>query len=122
MLDAIAQVNGLSQLSSTHIWIARPAPGNFSCEQIMPVDWVAITQGAVHGDQLPGIAGRPDFIEQDQMVAFNNIVSKIISPFERVVGFVSLGSRRSAARRRWGGSITIPPRRPTAACSEGPGD
>ena len=43
VLDAISQINGLSQLSSTHIWIARPAPGNFNCEQIMPVDWVAIT-------------------------------------------------------------------------------
>ena len=29
VLDAISQVNGLSQLSSTQIWIARPAPGEF---------------------------------------------------------------------------------------------
>ena len=28
VLDAISQINGLSQLSSTKIWIARPAPGN----------------------------------------------------------------------------------------------
>jgi polysaccharide export outer membrane protein len=93
VLDAIAQVNGLSQLSSTHIWIARPAPGNFNCEQIMPVDWVAITQGGATGTNYQVLPGDRIFIEQDQMVALNNIVSKIISPFERVVGFVSLGSQ-----------------------------
>ena len=92
VLDAIAQINGLSQLSSTHIWIARPAPGNFNCEQIMPVDWVAITQGASTGTNYQVLPGDRIFIAQDEMVALNNIVSKIISPFERLTGFVGLGS------------------------------
>ena len=46
VLDAISQVNGLSQVSSKKIWIARPAPHNFGCQQILPIDWDAIAQGA----------------------------------------------------------------------------
>ena len=45
VLDAISQVNGLSQVSSKKIWIARPAPHNFGCQQILPIEWDAITQG-----------------------------------------------------------------------------
>ena len=45
VLGAIAQVNGLSQISSKKIWIARPAPHNFGCQQILPVDWDGMTQG-----------------------------------------------------------------------------
>ena len=46
VLDAISQVNGLSQVSSKKIWIARPAPHDFGCQQILPIEWDAITQGA----------------------------------------------------------------------------
>src|SRR5207302_3751053 len=45
VLDAIAQVNGISRLSSKHIWIARPAPGGVGCDQILPVNWDEITKG-----------------------------------------------------------------------------
>lgn len=44
VLDAISAVGGLSQLSSKNIWIARPAPGGFGCEQILPVDWDAVAR------------------------------------------------------------------------------
>ena len=42
VLDAISQINGLQQVSSKKIWIARPTQG---CEQvqILPVSWEAIT-------------------------------------------------------------------------------
>ena len=46
VLDAISQVNGLSQVSSKKIWIARPAPHHFGGQQILPIDWDAIAQGA----------------------------------------------------------------------------
>ena len=59
VLDAISQVNGLSQVSSKKIWIARPAPHNFGCQQILPIDWDAIAAGAPDGDELPAFARRP---------------------------------------------------------------
>ncbi len=45
VLDAISMINGLSQVSSKKLWIARPAPHDFGCQQILPIDWDAITQG-----------------------------------------------------------------------------
>jgi polysaccharide biosynthesis/export protein len=90
VLDAIAQVNGLSQLSSKKIWIARPAPAGFGCEQVLPVDWVAITQGAETATNYQIMPGDRVFIAQDDMIAFNNIIGKITAPFERVAGIVGL--------------------------------
>jgi len=46
VLDAIARVGGISQVSSTKIWIARPAPNGVGCEQILPINWEDITRGA----------------------------------------------------------------------------
>ena len=46
VLDAISQIQGLSQASSKRIWIARHAPHLPGGQQILPIDWDAITQGA----------------------------------------------------------------------------
>jgi polysaccharide export outer membrane protein len=43
VLDAIANINGLTQVSSKRIWIARPAP-ELGQMQILPVDWVGMSQ------------------------------------------------------------------------------
>ena len=59
VLDAIGQINGLSQVSSKKMWIARPAPHQFGCQQILPIDWDGIAQGAADGDELPTPARRP---------------------------------------------------------------
>jgi polysaccharide export outer membrane protein len=91
VLDAITQIGGLSQQSSMHIYIARPGPANANCAQILPVDWVAITQDGATGTNYQIFPGDRIFIEQDQLVTLNNMLSKIIAPFERVFGFASLG-------------------------------
>jgi polysaccharide export outer membrane protein len=90
VLDAISQVYGLSQLSSTHLWIARPAPGNFGCEQVMPIDWTAITQGASTATNYQLLPGDRLFIAEDEMVTLNNVVNKVVAPFERFMGFLGL--------------------------------
>ena len=43
VLDAIAQINGLSEVSSKKIWIARPAPSDSMTAQILEVEWEDIT-------------------------------------------------------------------------------
>ena len=44
VLDAIAHLGGMSQLSSHKIFIARPAPNGVGCEQILPVNWAEISR------------------------------------------------------------------------------
>lgn len=90
VLDAIAQIGGLSQLSSTDIWIARPAPTQFGCEQILPVDWQAITRGGATSTNYQILPGDRVYIAQDQVIAVNNFIAKITAPIERLLGTTSL--------------------------------
>ena len=92
VLDALSAVNGLSQVSSTHIWIARPAPGGFGCEQILPVDYEAITQGGLAATNYQILPGDRVFIAEDDVTAFNNYLTKVTTPIERLLGIASLGT------------------------------
>ncbi len=92
VLDAIAQVGGLSQLSSTNIWIARPAPNGVGCEQILPVSWEEISRGASTATNYQMMPGDRLFIAEDPMIRFDNFVAKVTRPFERLFGFTSLGT------------------------------
>lgn len=90
VLDAISNIGGLSQLSSKQIWIARPGPGDASCDQILPIDWVAITRGGSTATNYQVMPGDRIFIAEDGVVALTNFLNKVISPIERLVGFGSL--------------------------------
>lgn len=90
VLDAISQIQGLSQVSSKEIWIARPAPQGFGCEQILAVNWEAITQGGATGTNYQILPGDRVYIAEDRFVALNNVINKLLGPFERVIGFAGL--------------------------------
>jgi len=92
VLDALSAVGGLSQVSSAKMWVARPAPGGFGCEQIMPVDYAAITQGASTATNYQLMAGDRVFIEADRMIVMNNVVTKLTAPIERLLGIASLST------------------------------
>ena len=90
VLDALSVVGGLSQISSAKIWVARPAPGGFGCEQILPVDYEAIAQGGLAATNYQIMPGDRVFIAEDNMVAFNNYLTKLTAPVERLLG-IGLG-------------------------------
>ncbi|MGA2034633.1 MAG: polysaccharide biosynthesis/export family protein [Thermoguttaceae bacterium] len=92
VLDAIAQINGLSQLSSKKIWIARPAPNGFGCEQVLTVDWDAITQGAVTATNYQVMPGDRVFIAEDKWLMVANVIGKMTGPFERAMNITSFGT------------------------------
>lgn len=91
VLDAISQIGGISQVSSTKIWIARPSPCG-GCEQVLPVAYEDITRGACTATNYQLLPGDRLFIAEDPMVRFDAVVSKFTRPFERMFGFVSLGT------------------------------
>ena len=91
VLDAISQVNGLSQVSSKKIWIARPAPHNFGCQQILPIEWDAITQGAQTATNYQLLPGDRLFVAEDELITFSNMVAKVTAPIERLAGIMRLG-------------------------------
>jgi polysaccharide export outer membrane protein len=92
VLDALSAINGLSQVSSAQVWIARPAPGGFGCEQILPVDYEAVAKGGSTATNYQVMPGDRVFIAEDNLVAFNNYLSKLTAPVERLLGIASLGT------------------------------
>ncbi|HOA52459.1 MAG TPA: hypothetical protein PKI05_09385, partial [Thermogutta sp.] len=92
VLDAIAQVGGISQVSSKRIWIARPSPAGTGCEQILPVDWNAITRGGNTATNYQVMPGDRIFIAHDDMIAFHAWIDKTVAPVERLFGFTGLGT------------------------------
>jgi polysaccharide export outer membrane protein len=91
VLDAIANIQGLEQVSSKKIWIARPTSD--PCRvQMLPVDWFAITERAQPHTNYQVLPGDRVFIAEDRLVAFDTRIAKFTAPLERVMGFVLLGT------------------------------
>ncbi len=91
VLDAISQINGLNQLSSKQIWIARPSDCPGQC-QILPVEWDAITAHASAGTNFQLLPGDRVFVAEDKYVAFDNGLAKFLAPAERIMGFSVFGA------------------------------
>jgi polysaccharide export outer membrane protein len=92
VLDAVSLVGGLQSVSSTKIWISRPAPDGAPCYQVLPVNWQAVTKGADTTTNYQILPGDRVFVAQDKMVAFDTWVAKMVTPFERIFGFTLLGT------------------------------
>ena len=92
VLDALSTVNGLSQVSSKKMWIARPSAANSAKGKILPVDYVGITQRGATATNYQILPGDRLFIAEDKTVAVNNWLAKKTAPIERVLGLISLGA------------------------------
>ena len=93
VLDALASVQGLPQISSDIVWISRPAPGQVGCDQVLPVNWKDITRGGSTATNYQVLPGDRIFVKVDPMFWFNGFVSKMLTPFERAFGFTLLGTQ-----------------------------
>lgn len=92
VLDAVANLGGISQVSSTKLWIARPAPNGVGCEQVLPVNWEDITRGASTATNYQLMPGDRLFIAENKYSKFSAVVSNTLGPFERIFGAVSLST------------------------------
>ncbi|HUG19591.1 MAG TPA: polysaccharide biosynthesis/export family protein [Planctomycetaceae bacterium] len=92
VLDAIAAIEGLSEVSSKRIWVARPAPAGTNAAQIMDVHWRAITQEGITSTNYQLFPGDRVYISADKMIQTDNFIAKATAPLERIAGFILLGS------------------------------
>jgi polysaccharide biosynthesis/export protein len=92
VLDAIADIQGLSEVSSKKIWVARPAPNGMECAQNLLVDWRGITQDGVTTTNYQLLPGDRIYIQADGWVAFDNLVIRVTQPIGRIFGFTLLGN------------------------------
>jgi polysaccharide export outer membrane protein len=59
---------------------------------VLPVDWCAVTGRGAAATNYQIMAGDRVFIAEDQIVAFDNGLAKILSPIERIFGITLLGT------------------------------
>jgi polysaccharide biosynthesis/export protein len=104
VLDAVAQVNGLSPRSSKNIWIARPS-AETGCFQKLPVKWNDVVRGAKAGTNYQLMPGDRVFIEQDHMLSIEGALAKVIAPFQKVFEFTLLGSNTVQTIQRFPGGF-----------------
>jgi polysaccharide export outer membrane protein len=93
VLDAIAQAGGLTAVSSKHkLWVARPAPADSSCDQILPVDWVGITTRGRTATNYQLMPGDRLYVKADPLITADTLLARAFSPIERVFGILLLGT------------------------------
>lgn len=95
VLDAIGQIQGLQSNSSTRMWLARPGFNEAGGDQILPVDWLAITQRGDISTNYQIMPGDRLFVSEDKLVALDTAFGKFFSPFERIFGVTLLGTQTS---------------------------
>jgi polysaccharide biosynthesis/export protein len=90
VLDAIANVGGLSAVSSNRMWVARPAPAGTE-DQILPVDFKGITRRGHTRTNYQILPGDRVFVMGNPMTKFDTLLGRTTAPFERAAGTSLLG-------------------------------
>jgi polysaccharide export outer membrane protein len=93
VLDGIANIGGLPAVSSKRrIWLARPAPAEKCCYQILPIDWEVVTEAGATCTNYQLFPGDRIYVMADPFLAIDNALAKILSPVERILGITLLGT------------------------------
>jgi polysaccharide export outer membrane protein len=92
VMDAVAQVNGLTAVSSQdRIWVSRPAPDG-GCHQILPVDWRAVVENADPATNYQILPGDRVFVAAYPLTKLDIVMARMIAPVERAFGVILLGT------------------------------
>ena len=93
VLDALSNINGLPDVSSRrNIWVARRTPHPGQPWQILPVDWVGITQHGVSFTNYQIMPGDRIYVKAQRLVTIDRTLARVLAPIERVFGITLLGS------------------------------
>lgn len=114
VLDAVANVGGLSAVSSRKIWVARPAPTEAGQDQVLPVDWCGITQKGRVSTNYQLLPGDRVFIMSRPLAAFDTHFARVIAPVQRTLGLAIYGASayqtfQNLGRNNGGGNGGVTP-------------
>jgi polysaccharide export outer membrane protein len=94
VLDAMSNVYGLPEAASKrNIWVARRTPHPGQPWQILPVDWVGITQHGITVTNYQILPGDRIYVKAQKLVTIDRTLARIFAPIERVLGITLLGSQ-----------------------------
>jgi len=117
VLDGLTSIGGIPAVGSKkRVWVARPSPATHGCSEILPVDWNAITQAGVTSTNYQLFPGDRIYVDSDCLIRGDNVLAKIISPVQRLLGLTLLGtttlqSFRTNGSGNGGGATFIAPLR-----------
>ena len=93
VLDAVAAVNGLPSVASKrNIWVARRTPHPDCPEQILPVDWVGITQHGLTLTNYQIMPGDRVYVKAQRLITIDNTLTRVFAPIEKLFGVTLLGA------------------------------
>jgi polysaccharide export outer membrane protein len=93
VLDALGNVYGLKEdASKRNIWVARRTPHPGQPWQILPVDWIGITQHGITTTNYQILPGDRIYVKAQRLVTIDHVLARIIAPIERVAGITLLGA------------------------------
>lgn len=93
VLDALGYANGLPSVASKrNIWVARRTPHAGQTEQILPVDWVGITQHGHTATNYQLFPGDRVYVKAQRLVTLDNTLARVFAPVERLFGITLLGA------------------------------
>lgn len=91
--SAIARIGGLpEEASKRNIWVARRTP-QLNEEQILPVDWVGMTQWGVTSTNYQLFPGDRVYVKAQRIVTVDRTLAKLLNPVERIFGVTLLGTQ-----------------------------
>jgi polysaccharide export outer membrane protein len=109
VLSALANINGLPPVGSKrHVWVARRTPHCNQPEQILPVDYVGVTQHACTATNYQLLPGDRVYVRAEKEFKIDGYLQKVLTPIERVLGITLLGSSTYNSitnRRQTGGGF-----------------
>jgi autotransporter-associated beta strand protein len=90
VLSAVGAAGGISQVSGTKIWIARPAANNADKSAILPIDWEALSKRGINTTNYTLQPGDRLVFAADPLVMQSNLIGKKTAPIERIGGIIGL--------------------------------
>jgi polysaccharide biosynthesis/export protein len=92
ILDGVGQTQGLPTVADAReIWLARPQSDGCP-HQVLPIDWKAITECGDTRTNYQLLPGDRVVVKAYALTHVDNTLARIISPIERILGVVLLGS------------------------------
>ncbi len=93
VLDALSMTGGTFFMSSKrHIWVSRPNGQDPKCQQVLPVDWVALSEGGSPATNYQLLPGDRVFVDSNPFINANNRIMQVLAPIQTVFGFTLLGT------------------------------
>ncbi len=93
VMDALTNVGGLAEESSKrNVWVARRTPFANQPQQILPVDYVGMTQHGITTTNYQLFPGDRVYLKAQRLVTIDRTLARIISPVERIFGITLLGT------------------------------